>query len=58
MRRILVAFLVVVGVLVAVAAGIILSGNVVPVMAWIFRPHHGWDPSLKAPAPDYADARY
>lgn len=57
MRRVLIALLIVVAVLVAIAAGIFFTGNTLSVLAWIFKPHHGWDPSLKAPAPDYSDAR-
>lgn len=37
-------------------AGIYFSGNTRNVLVWLTKPDHGWDPSLKAPAPDYAQA--
>ena len=43
--------------LVVAAASIHFSGNTRNVVAWIGKPHHGWDMSYKAPAPDYAEAR-
>jgi hypothetical protein len=55
-RRILLALIAFVLVLAATAGGIVLTGNTIPVIAWFFKPNHGWDPSLKAPAPDYAQA--
>ena len=58
MRRILIVLLVIVAVLIVAIAGIFLTGNALIVTAWIFKPHHGWDLSLKAPAPDYSQSRY
>ena len=56
MRRVLLTIVAIIVLLVAAAAGIFFTGNTLNVVALIFEPHHGWDPSLKAPAPDYADA--
>ena len=56
MRRALAFLVAIVLVVIAAGAGLFVTGNALPVMAFIFKPHHGWDPSLKAPAPDYADA--
>ncbi|HVU20225.1 MAG TPA: DUF3089 domain-containing protein [Rhizomicrobium sp.] len=42
--------------LVAAAAAIYFTGSVPAVIGMIGRPHHGWDMSFKAPAPDYANA--
>ena len=56
MRRTLIIVAVIAGVLVAAVAGIVLTGNVLPVVTWIFKPRHGWDLALKAPAPDYAQS--
>ncbi len=49
--------LVVAVLLIAVGAWLHLSGNTPIAIGMIFRPHHGWDPSYKAPAPDYSDAK-
>jgi|SRR5215469_8204955 len=57
MRRFFVFLFAIILVVAAAGAGLVFTGNTPIVMAWIFKPHHGWDPSLKAPAPDYADAR-
>jgi|SRR5579871_277757 len=57
MRRFLLALLVLVIASVLIGAGIVLTGNTLPAIAWVFKPHHGWDPARKAAAPDYADAR-
>ena len=56
MRRALLAVLIIAVVLVVGAVGLVYTGNLLTVSAFIFKPHHGWDPSLKAPPPDYADA--
>jgi hypothetical protein len=40
--------------LIAAIAAIWFTGSTPAVLAWLFAPHHGWDLSLKAPAPDYA----
>jgi len=55
MRRVLLVLLAIVVLLVAAGAGIFFTGNALPVIAMILEPHHGWDPALKAPQPDYAD---
>jgi hypothetical protein len=56
MRRVLYAIVGIIVLLAAAGAGIYFTGNTLTVIALIFEPHHGWDPALKAPAPDYADA--
>src|SRR6185295_16249522 len=57
MRRALIILAAIVGSLVVIAGGIYVTGNTLPVLAFIFKPHHGWDPALKAPAPNYGDAK-
>ncbi len=42
--------------LVAAAAAIYFTGNTRNVIVWASKPSHGWDPSLKAPPPDYSQA--
>lgn len=56
MRRVLYAVAGVVLFIAAALAAIWFSGATPAVIAWLFAPHHGWDLSRKAPAPDYADA--
>ncbi len=56
MRRTLIVLAAIVVILVAAVAAIVLTGNALTVTAWLFKPRHGWDLSLKAPAPDYAQA--
>lgn len=41
--------------LIAAAATIWFTGSTATVVAAIFGPHHGWDLTYKAPAPDYAE---
>jgi hypothetical protein len=51
---------IVVGLVVLLAAAgalIYFTGNTLNVLAFVGRPHHGWDMKYKAPAPDYADAK-
>lgn len=52
-------FLRILGVLLLViiggAAAIYFTGNTFTVIVWLNKPTHGWDPSLHAPDPDYAD---
>ena len=55
MRRVLIVLAVIVAVLVAAIVGLVATGNVLTVGAWILKPHHGWDMALKVPPPDYAD---
>ncbi len=43
--------------LVTAGAWLHLSGNTPVIIGMIFRPHHGWDLSYKAPAPNYGDER-
>ena len=57
MRRVLLVLLAIAIVLIVGVGGVVVTGNVLPVAAWIFKPHHGWDPALKAPPPDYADPK-
>jgi len=57
MRRVLAILGIVVGVLIAAAVVIYATGSTLFVLAFAFKPHHGWDPSLKAPPPDYADVK-
>ncbi len=57
MRTFLRVMLWLVVVIVAAGAVIYFTGNTLTVIAWIGRPHHGWDMKYKAPAPDYADAK-
>jgi hypothetical protein len=38
------------------AAAIYFTGNTLPVIAYLGKPHHGWDMRYKAPPPDYATA--
>ena len=51
-------FLRILGVLLLVviggAAAIYFTGNTFAVFVWLNKPTHGWDPSLHAPDPDYA----
>jgi Protein of unknown function (DUF3089) len=56
MRRVLLWLAGIVVALIAIAAGIYYSGATPAVVAFLFAPHHGWDLTKKAPAPDYADA--
>jgi DUF3089 family protein len=56
MKTLLRIVVVLVVVFVAGAAAIYFTGNTVLVIAAVGKPHHGWDLSYKAPAPDYADA--
>jgi hypothetical protein len=43
-------------VVVSGAAAIYFTGNTFPLIVWLNQPNHGWDPSLHAPDPDYAQA--
>jgi hypothetical protein len=45
-----------VALIVVVGAGLYFTGTLQTVVIAIYKPHHGWDPALKAPAPDYATA--
>ena len=56
MKLLLRVVIAVVVVLAVAAAAIYFTGNVQTVIVMIGRPHHGWDLSYKAPAPDYANA--
>lgn len=56
MFRVLKYLLLIVLVLGAIGAGIVFSGNTLTVIGWLWGPKHGWDLSLKAPEPDYAQA--
>jgi hypothetical protein len=42
--------------IVVVGAGLYFTGMLQTVVIALYKPHHGWDPVLKAPAPDYAKA--
>jgi hypothetical protein len=57
MRLFLRVVLVVIALVVVIGAGIYFTGNTLPVLAMIGKPHHGWDLAYKAPTPDYADAK-
>lgn len=46
----------VIALIVLVLAGLYFTGTLFPTVVAIFKPHHGWDLALKAPAPDYAKA--
>ncbi|MBS0470360.1 MAG: DUF3089 domain-containing protein [Proteobacteria bacterium] len=54
LRKILLGLAAFVVLLFAVIAAIWFTGSTPAVIAFLFAPHHGWDLSLKAPAPDYA----
>jgi len=56
MGRILKWLGVIVLVLAGAGAALYFTGNVRTVVVWLSKPTHGWDPSLKAPPPDYAQA--
>lgn len=43
-------------VLIVAVAAIYFTGNTLNVIVWLNKPNHGWDPSLHAPDPDYAQA--
>ena len=43
-------------VVIGAGAAIYFTGNTLPVIVWLSKPTHGWDPSLHAPDPDYAQA--
>jgi hypothetical protein len=55
MGRVLLFLVGLIVVVVAMGAGIVFTGNTLPVLGFIFEPRDGWDLSKKAPAPDYAD---
>jgi hypothetical protein len=54
MRTFLKLLLAIVVLLVVGGAAIYFTGNVMTAIAYVGGPKHGWDPSLKAPPPDYA----
>ncbi|MCE9523296.1 MAG: DUF3089 domain-containing protein [Alphaproteobacteria bacterium] len=54
MGRILKALGLIVVLLLAAGAVVHFTGNTTNIVVWLTKPSHGWDPALKAPAPDYA----
>jgi len=55
-KRAIIATLALLGLLAAIAAGIVLSGNTLTVLAMVAGPPRDWDERRLAPAPDYATA--
>lgn len=58
MRRILLALFAFVVLIAGAGAAVYFTGNFLPLVVWLTKPDHGWDPTRKVPDPNYASAEF